>query len=277
LLGKALAERGAYKEAIPYYCKALALELKDQLAAVHTDLGDAYRKDDEKAKAVESYQRALQLDRKNANIYRQLALLLTEAREFNQAVQVFQAAVEADPEFGYIFEDLVKELRLQGAHEVASEICHLSLAVESGNSSFFFRLGYVSGDLKDDKNAVDAYEKSARLNPNEPATYNNWGVALGNLGRHAEALEKYQRAVELNPSYAWAYGNWGWSLGALERHAEALEKCQRAVELNPSYAWAYDNWGRSLDHLERHAEALEKYEKAGELNPSQRPPAKPKA
>ena len=51
------------------------------------------------------------------------------------------------------------------------------------------------------------YEAALRLNPNNAAAHNQFGVLLGRQGKMKEAAEHFEQAVKLNPDDAGAKAN----------------------------------------------------------------------
>jgi len=59
-------------------------------------------------------------------------------------------------------------------------------------------------------------------------------VALHKLGRYSEAIEAYNRAIKLNPNSADAWSNLGaakWEVGQLDQAINAMEK---ALQIQPN-------------------------------------------
>jgi tetratricopeptide (TPR) repeat protein len=66
-------------------------------------------------------------------------------------------------------------------------------------------------------------------------------VALQELGRDAEALEAYDRAVKFNPDFSDAWNNRGTLLRKAGKTAEALASFERALKLNPAHPQSLTN------------------------------------
>jgi len=111
------------------------------------------------------------------------------------------------------------------------------------------------------------YKQSIEADANQPAAYNNRGIALYYLNRFEEALASYAHATALNPDYAQAYNNQGIVQNDMQRSDEALASYDRAIALKPDYAEAYYNRGIALNHLEQSDEALASYDRAIALKP----------
>src|SRR5439155_1253908 len=82
--------------------------------------------------------------------------------------------------------------------------------------------------------AIEAYERSLKLRPDDAATLNNLGNSLDHRGRAAERAEK---AVWFD---------------------RAIEAYERSLKLRPDDADTLNNLGNSLDHRGRAAEPTEK-------------------
>ena len=50
-----------------------------------------------------------------------------------------------------------------------------------------------------DKEALDFYDKSLKINPNYGGAYNNKGLSLSKLGRYEESIYLYNKVIEINP------------------------------------------------------------------------------
>ena len=71
------------------------------------------------------------------------------------------------------------------------------------------RLGLIRQGQGRYNEAFRQYREALRLNPNEPAAYNNIGTLLFRQGKWEEAARFFRRALELNPAYSEARENLG--------------------------------------------------------------------
>jgi tetratricopeptide (TPR) repeat protein len=93
------------------------------------------------------------------------------------------------------------------------------------------------------------------------------GKALYNLGKHDEAIQAYDKAIKINPQYVDAWINKGKALCNLGKHDEAIQAYDKAIKINPQYVDAWINKGKALCNLGKHDEAIQAYEKAIKINP----------
>ena len=91
------------------------------------------------------------------------------------------------------------------------------------------------GTRDDFKKAEELYRKVAKLRPNDPDLWNDWGYSLYLRTEKeyykenwAEAERKLRQALKLDPHHAAAHGNLGLVLGQLNRFDEALREFRAA-------------------------------------------------
>ncbi|MGF1454082.1 MAG: tetratricopeptide repeat protein [Alphaproteobacteria bacterium] len=91
-------------------------------------------------------------------------------------------------------------------------------------------LALVQGDYPTaEKHARSALE----VNPEDPNSYNNLGLALKHRGRTDESIDAFRACVKRNPHHHLAWSNLAGLLSRLKRIDEAVEAASRAVELAP--------------------------------------------
>jgi protein O-mannosyl-transferase len=123
------------------------------------------------------------------------------------------------------------------------DVSLFSHAVASAADNTFVRnkLGcalLVQGKLRE---AVQEFERAARLEPRSIDPEYNLGTVLAQLGEFDQAIAHYRKAIAINDLHAGAHNN----LGLLEcdrgQFAAAKAQLRRAIEINPDYAEAHMN------------------------------------
>lgn len=115
--------------------------------------------------------------------------------------------------------------------------------------------------------AINCFDRSLALDPQDALTWSNKGSVLNDLARRAEALWCCDQALALNPRLAMAWNNKGLALHDLGRREEALRCCDQALAIDPRYAMAWNNKGIALADLGRPAEAINCYDQALAVDP----------
>jgi tetratricopeptide (TPR) repeat protein len=110
--------------------------------------------------------------------------------------------------------------------------------------------------------AIDHYDKSLRLNPDNVEARVNTGSALIALGRLEDGKNEFRKAQQSNPNDALAFYNLGFILHQEHKFAEAEAEYRKAIKVWPQYTVAYIWLGRALQQQSKLAEAEDAFAKA---------------
>ena len=133
-------------------------------------------------------------------------------------------------------------------------------------SSIYSDRGVAKWRLKQTKEAVDDFNQSIQISPENASVYNNRGNALMDLGHPDEAVKDFDRAIALSPNYGAAYNNRGNAHALLSQYEPAFQDYRRAVELMPTSAVALNGRGKAHAALQRYHAAVRDYSRALALN-----------
>lgn len=82
--------------------------------------------------------------------------------------------------------------------------------------------------------AIEAYEKSLKLNPKDADVYNDLGLALHYTARSEKAIEILRKGTEVNPSLQRVWLSLGFVLAATGKGEEAKPALNKAISLDPN-------------------------------------------
>jgi len=136
-LAKAIYGAGRYSESVALYRKALEIESVPQL---HVNLGLALAKLKEVNQAIESYERALELDPDLKEGHAALGIAFLEAGRSIEAIPHLERTLELDPEHVLVRAHLGQLLAERGDYEPAA--VHLAVAVrlDPSNAAYHYLL-----------------------------------------------------------------------------------------------------------------------------------------
>src|SRR3972149_6655453 len=117
------------------------------------------------------------------------------------------------------------------------------------------------------KDALQAFQKTAGLMPDDAEVHLNLGVAQKNIGRLDDAAASYRRALKLDPDYAEAHINLGNVLKDLGQLDGAVDSYRRALQIKPDFAMAFNNLGIALMDLGQLDDAVASYRRALQIKP----------
>jgi len=185
--------------------------------------------------AKESYLRTLELSQQLqgvearqiqsllATTYHQLGIVAQELREYHQARDYYQQALEINIEFGDRYS------------------C----------ARTYHQLGIVAQELREYHQARDYYQQALEINIEFgdryscASTYHNLGIVAQELREYHQARDYYQQALEIKIEFgdryncAGTYGQLGLLAQAEENYAEARTNLQTALEIFVEYQDEY--------------------------------------
>lgn len=151
----------------------------------------------QKHKAFSMYERALQLDPTDADLYLNIGTAAWRLRMFDGAANAFRTYIELRPDCHKGYNNLAGALRDKGDVEAAKDLLRDAIYRFPEEHELWNSLGTVMGELSDFSNAVTFYKEALRLDPKFARGYHNLAHALNHTGPLEESLDNYNRALEL--------------------------------------------------------------------------------
>jgi len=99
------------------------------------------------------------------------------------------------------------------------------------NQRLYYNLGELYAQLKDNRNAVNAYDKAIYFSPYEPMYYNARGLSYQNMKEYEKAIKDYSKAIELDPNNVEYYINRAEVYTEQSERNKANEDMAKAEEL----------------------------------------------
>ncbi|MDR2094776.1 MAG: tetratricopeptide repeat protein [Treponema sp.] len=166
-------------------------------------------------------------------------------RNYDGAIADYRTALDIKPEDDYL-EVITKE-------KIAEVYKFIGLAYRQ----------------KDNYNAaLENYNKSIELNPDNWSVFSNRGFLYDKMGKNALALADYIEAIYIKPDYAIAYNNRGIILERMGKYDEARDDYLDAIRLDPKFPEPYNNLGNIYCKQGNYKSAIQYYKIALKLNPN---------
>ncbi|MCC5916022.1 MAG: tetratricopeptide repeat protein [Cryomorphaceae bacterium] len=201
-------------------------------------------------------------------------------KEYEQAVELYnqQKYAEAATSFYNILKNKWKDekiyrLAISSFLQVknfkqAKDLSNEFIMFGKMNSDDFSNAGISYSKLGFHDKAVEFYDKSLELNPNNNYSLNNKGFTLNLLNKFEEAIPLFDKAIEVDKTLAYPYNNRGLAKIKMGKVEEGLEDINYSFKLDKNNAYGYRNLG--IYHLDKgeYSKALELFRKAKELDSS---------
>lgn len=184
-----------------------------------------------------------------------------------EAVEHYQAAVEAGPEVAELYNELGNALALAGEPVWAEAALRRASELKPEVAQIHNNLGNVlrqQGRLAD---AIDSYRAALDLAPDYGEALGNLGIALQESGDIEGAIAQYQGAIERRSDDALAHTHLGVALAAKGELEAAVAAHRQALAHDPGLAEAHNNLGIALKDQGALDEAADGYRAALALRP----------
>jgi tetratricopeptide (TPR) repeat protein len=194
--------------------------------------------------------------------YYHLARAFARIGKTDEAIGAYQKALQLDPRDAVLHYNLGSLLGMQG--NVEQSRLHLEQAVKfnPNYAEAHSNLGNVYLLLGKVKDASASYRKALEIDPGFDDTRFNLGMALLRDGEFKAAAEQFQLIVDKNPANAEAQFFLGNALAAEKKLDKAVERFREVIRLKPDFDNAYVALARALAMTGRTEEAMQVYQKA---------------
>lgn len=281
---QALSKLGRFAEAIA----ACDLALKTNSnwgnitpAIAWYNKGLAQKKNRQIEESITSFDQAIAINSKDADIWIEHGNALSLLGKIDQASISYEFAVKLSPNYSLALANQGANLNKIGTKETyqkALEACEKALEGDNkwGDASpslAWQERGIALAGLGKYEEGLTSIDRAIALSVNSAEIWNNRAAMLWYLGRYSDAMASSNRATKINPKYAQAWFNKGRILRTLERYREALAAYDKALENignltdNSQVANIWANRSVVLWHLSRNKEALASADRAIGINP----------
>jgi tetratricopeptide (TPR) repeat protein len=172
-----------------------------------------------------------------------------DARRIARAEQSFQEAIKLnkdDTDAHYYLGALYREL---GRWEEAERYLKKALEIDPEYSKAYIDLGWIYERRNQPREALNAYERAVQADPTNTTALRNLGQAHISLRHWDKAQEVLEQRIKLNPDDADAYDKLSVLYFELDDLDKAEDAAKRALALDPNNPSNYFNLG--MVYLER--------------------------
>ena len=218
--------------------------------------------------AIADYDRAIQLDPKDAAIYNNRGLAKQAKGDFNAAIADFNRAIELNPKDAVAYSNRGNTKGDKGDLDGAILDYNHSIRVNPKYAYAYYDRGLAKKQKSDLDGAIADYNRVIELDPKFAKAFCDRGVAKRRKGDLQGAIRDYDRTIEIDPKYAIVYLNRGNARDEKGDLEGAIADYSRGIELNPKDSKAYDYRGEVHAKKKEYDAAVMDTLKAIELKPN---------
>ena len=185
--------------------------------------------------------------------------------DYARALQFFERAVELDPNYAEAWYQAGFCYGVLNRHQDALKASRQAARLRPEWSQAFVNIGASSFALGQYKDAVDAYRQALRVEDTPDAQY-SLGLSLGRLNRTEEEILAYRRAITMKPDHVNALERLGAAYFKLKRYAESAQIYEQLKTYKPD-AKTYNALGESYFELNKPDDSLQAFNSAVGFDP----------
>ncbi len=203
-----------------------ATTIDTHLFHAHMDLADTYRKQGEIEKAILRYRMAIETNPRDPTAWEHLGDLYKDTGDTKKAEECYAKVKLLDP---MSEEKLIKlgEEYVKRNFSDAMQLYQRALEMNPNNSTIYFDMGYAYTTQGRHVEAIQAYQKAISLKPDFLAAYFNMGLAMKELHDYRNAIAAFQHTLKIQPHHSEALYQLGELFSQTENPQWALQAyCQ---------------------------------------------------
>ena len=268
-IGLLEARQEHYKEAVPFYRKALALN--PTLPGLRLNLGLALFKGGDLKQAASEFSLLLKTAPHGSPESQRLTILVGMAHyglnEYAEAVPYLKAAAAEDTQNLQLRLALAHSCLWSKQYQCVLDTYHEILTLNAESAEADMLAGEAQDELKDHAGAIEQFRAAVKADPKEPDVHFGLGYLLWSQRLYPEAASEFEAELKNNPNHVQALIYLGDAQMQMN-HPEAAEPLlTSAVHIDAGRELAHLDLGILYSDAGRKDEALRELQAAARLAP----------
>ncbi|MGA2653143.1 MAG: tetratricopeptide repeat protein [Terracidiphilus sp.] len=268
-IGLLEARQEHYKEAVPLYRKALALN--PAFPGLRLNLGLALFKGGELKQAASEFSLLLKSAPRGSPESQRLTILVAMAHyglnEYAQAVPYLKAATAADAQNLQLRLALAHSCLWSKQYQCVLDTYHEILTLNAESAEADMLAGEAQDELKDHAGAIEQFRAAVKADPKEPDVHFGLGYLLWGQKQYPEAASEFRAELANNPKHVQAMIYLGDAQMQMN-HPEAAEPLLKdALHIDAGRELAHLDLGILYADSDRKDDALREMREAARLAP----------
>lgn len=269
-LGFLESKQEHYKEAVPFYRKALAFN--PAIPGLRLNLGLALFKSGDLNDAIRTFDSLLKNEPKSSPEALRLITLIGLAHyglgEYAAAIPYLKQATTADPQNLPFRLALAESCLWSKQYQCVLDVYREIVTLNADSAEADMLAGEALDEMKDKPAAAEQFRAAVKADPKMPNAHFGLGYLLWGLLQYDEAAKEFQAELEKNPEHAQALTYLADCDIQLSHPEEALPLLEKAIRIDPKIEIAHLDLGILYSNADRRDDALRELKMAEQLNPT---------
>ena len=243
-------------------------------AVLNINLGKCYFELGQIEQAIESYQKAIEINPACVVAYVMLSQMHSAQGDADQAIKNLKRAINLEPHDHELYSTIGVEFLQKG--NVVEAVNYLEKALKQNPNSqsalsmigdAYNKLGFILSEQGKLDEAITAYKKALAIKPGDSDAYSNMGIALYLKDDLDGAIKSFQHAIRILPSFAEA----NFHIGVCQKDKgdikAAIEAFDQSLSIRPNFTDAHFHKGVALQQKDDFDGAIQSYKKVLAIQP----------
>jgi tetratricopeptide (TPR) repeat protein len=269
-LGLLEARQQRYKQAVPLYRKALALN--PAMPGLQLNLGLALFKADELKPAIQTFEALLNTEPSSSPEAQRLTVLIGMAhyglKEYAAAVPYLQEATASEPQNLPFRLLLAHSCLASKQYQCVLDVYHQILTLNAESAEADMLAGEALDEMQDHFGATQQFRAAVKANPQEPNVHFGLGYLLWGQGQFVEAAQEFQAELANVPNHVQALAYLADADMQLNHPEAARPLVEKTIRIDPGIEMAHLDLGILDADAGRREDALRELKVAARLSPA---------
>lgn len=153
------------------------------------------------AAAIEILEPAIEVDKRNADLFDCLATAYYLSGDLDKALEAFQTVIKIKPTKAAAWVNIGAVHNRQGRYHDAVRSLRKGIQRDRRSAQAHYNLGIAQKGLKQLAMAATAYKDALKLDPNMAEAHQNLGNVYLEMSNNRQAVNSFKKALELRPNF----------------------------------------------------------------------------
>jgi tetratricopeptide (TPR) repeat protein len=187
--------------------------------------------------------------------------------DFDGALTLLQAAIEADPQSAFLHTSVAELYLKMNRPQEAINACRTAISIDPKHAEAHLLLANILSSLKQERGAIDHYKKVIELTPDKDDAYLQLAIAYLRIFEYEEAVKTLKALIAISSDSSLAYYYLGKAYDQMKLPKEALTYYRKVIELKPDFEPVFVDIGLALEAQGERPEAIKSFETLLQINP----------
>jgi tetratricopeptide (TPR) repeat protein/plastocyanin/sugar lactone lactonase YvrE len=155
--------------------------------------------------------------------------------EYDKAIECYDRAIEVDPNLVDAWHKKGNAFYNKENYDEAIRCYDRASLINPNHFDSWYKKGLTYKKKKNHDEALKSYDRAIEIRANRSNVWYEKGLSLAYLNKYEEAIKCYDNAIEFNPKHAEAWYWKGYAYYEMRVDDEALNCYNRAKEINPDF------------------------------------------